>query len=417
MKSFLSILLAALLLLGTVALGEEIDRETDAVQVVEQFFAGEFDALWDRFTPEVQAQVPRDTMPSMGQALKLQFGGMGTVQSIQVIGPVVNIFLNTPNMDVVAQVVYTDDNQIAGFGFVPNETAAVDTSLAEGEEEVAVGPKALAGVLSIPKDAQGKVPAVVLVQGSGPSDRNEAVGDVKVFMDIAHGLMEQGVAVLRYDKRTYAWQTGALEYTEEELANITVYEETIEDAVAGVQLLRADERIDPDRVFIIGHSQGAVLATRMQQAGADADGLILLAGTLRHVTTLAADQLQALADQGMQGMEEEIRIARELPQMTEEEAREHTLLGSRAYALWEEAQHDLAQAAEENDAPMLILQGEDDIQVYADVDYELWLEFAQAHPEKEMDFILYPGLGHLFDVDGHVSAQVISDMAAWILER
>lgn len=419
MRFAISALLAlALLWGGAVALGEDFDREADAIAFFEQVIAGEhMDTLWARFTPQVQAQMSEAEFATVGEMFTLLFGEVVAIKQTQVIGSSVTLYVQTSGKDAIVQVVYTDDEQIAGFGFLFDEAAQIDTTPLAGEEPASVGPKALEGLLLIPEGAEGKLAAVVLVHGSGPSDRNETIGSLSVFRDIAQGLAQRGIASLRYDKRTYAWNTGALAYTTEELENLTVYEETIEDAVAAVQLLKADPRIDPDRVFIIGHSQGGMLATRMQQAGAQADGLIILAGTLRHINALAVDQLEAAVAGGAYGMESEIETARAIPDMTEEEARARTLLGSNAYPIWEEARHDLYQAAEENDAPMLILQGEADVQVYADRDYPLWEAFAAEHTDKDIELILYPGLGHLFDVDGAVSPQVIADMADWILER
>src|SRR5690606_25620835 len=98
------------------------------------------------------------------------------------------------------------------------------------EEGVIVGegtPFELNGTLTLPKQNNGNLPAVVLVHGSGPSDQDETVYAYKPFRDLAWGLAQQGIAVIRYDKRTYAY--GAKMAHEEN--NITVHEETVEDAI------------------------------------------------------------------------------------------------------------------------------------------------------------------------------------------
>lgn len=419
LRKIISIMLALLMAGSAVPAFAEAPqgREAEALSLVSDVMGGEIDALWARLDASVKEQITEGMLSMLGSQLEQAYGAFQGFGGTQAIGQSINVLIHMAGGDLIAQVVYNDDEQIVGFGFTPSTQQAADTSLAEGEEEVAVGPKKLAGVLTMPQNAEGKVPAVVLVQGSGSSDRNEAVGALKPFKDLAEGLSAQGIAVLRYDKRTYAWQTGAVSYTPEELANLTVFEETIEDAIAGVQLLKADDRIDADRVFVLGHSQGGMLANRIQLEGADAAGLIIMAGTLRNLATLVVDQLQALAGQGTPGLAGEIETAKALPGMAEAEARGKTLLGSNAYPIWEEAQHDLTAVAEQTDAPMLILQGEDDVQVYAAVDYVLWEEFAQAHPERDIELNLYKGLGHMMDVDGKVSTQVIDDIANWIMAR
>lgn len=417
MKKWIVLMLFAALLLPTLGLAEAFDKEAEAKALVEQIMADDVDAYYDKLSPEIQQQLPRESLETTGEQLIAQAGEfLGFRDGVQAFGSTVSLPLEMAGVNLIAQVAFDADGTIIGFGFIPDTAGEPDTTVAENEEEVGVGPNELAGLLTMPEETDDKVPAVVLVHGSGPNDRNERLGETVIFKDIAHGLAEQGIAVLRYDKRTYEMQQGTLPYAAEDLENMTVYDETIEDAVAAVALLREDERIDPERVFIIGHSQGALLATRMQQEGADANGLILLAGTLRHLTDLLADQLAAM-DAGIDVYTEEIELARTLPEMTEEEAREHTLIGSPAFSFWEEAQHDLTEAAEENEAPMLILQGTEDQNVYADVDFVLWEEFAEAHPEKDITLKLYEGLGHAF-VDGtSFSAEVLDDIAAWILEK
>ncbi|MEG0767506.1 MAG: alpha/beta fold hydrolase, partial [Clostridia bacterium] len=137
-------------------------------------------------------------------------------------------------------------------------------------------PWALPGTLTVPTAATGKMPAVVLVHGSGPNDRNESVGGTAIFRDLAHALASRGIAVLRYDKRTLVH--GA-QFTPEIINGLTVEQETIEDALSAIAQLRADSRIDPARVFLVGHSMGAMLAPRIDAEGGNLTGLVLMAGT------------------------------------------------------------------------------------------------------------------------------------------
>ena len=102
----------------------------------------------------------------------------------------------------------------------------------------------LPGTLTIP--AEGKsVPAVVLVHGSGPNDRDETIGGSKLFRDLAEGLATRGIAVLRYDKRTktYGQRMSGL--------NFTIWDETVDDAVAAVALVRKLPEVDRGKVLIL----------------------------------------------------------------------------------------------------------------------------------------------------------------------
>ena len=130
----------------------------------------------------------------------------------------------------------------------------------------------LAGTVTLP-DKQGTFPGVVLVPGSGQVDRNENAKKLAInaFSEIAADLASKGIASLRYDKRGVGesqgdfWETG--------------FYDNVEDASTAVEFLKRYAHIDPEQVFVLGHSEGAVIATRLAATGKDVRGVILLAGT------------------------------------------------------------------------------------------------------------------------------------------
>ena len=143
------------------------------------------------------------------------------------------------------------------------------------QEKITIGTDfPLDGVLTLPDNITEPVPAVVFVHGSGSSNMDEKVGKLTPFKDLAEGLAKQGIASVRYDKRTHAH---GFKLLRDKSRPVTVRVETIEDALLAAAMLRADARIDPDRVFLAGHSMGAMLAPRIECSGGDFRGLILLA--------------------------------------------------------------------------------------------------------------------------------------------
>src|SRR5664279_3122994 len=129
----------------------------------------------------------------------------------------------------------------------------------EREVTVGEGEWKLPGTLTVPVGA-GPFPAVALVHGSGPNDRDETVGGAKVFKDLAEGLASRGIVVLRYEKRTLQYRSRIAA-----IKNYTVEEETVEDAVNAVTLARKQPEINGGRVFVLGHSLGGYLAPRIAE--------------------------------------------------------------------------------------------------------------------------------------------------------
>ena len=255
----------------------------------------------------------------------------------------------------------------------------------------------LPGTLTLPK-GDGPFPAVVLLQGSGPSDRDETIGQLKPFRDLAEGLAERGIAVYRFDKRTYVY--GA------ELAarkDISLVDETIEDAVHAVQLLAGQETIDPERIYVLGHSLGGnavpAIARELEKIHQAVSGFIMMAASPRPMEELMREQYdflysllpQVTAEQQAEkdALFAELDRLRDLDSLTEDD-----MVAGVYSSYWKWlAKYDILQAAREIRQPVLLLQGEEDYQVTM-TDFELWKE---AVGQKEnWRLISYPGLTHCF---------------------
>ena len=290
----------------------------------------------------------------------------------------------------------------------------------------------LSGMITLPDVANGPVPAVVMVHGSGPSDMDERVIKLTPFKDLAEGLAGHGIASLRFDKRTYAHKRKISKIT-----CPTVREESIEDAILAVKLLKKDPRIDSGRVFVLGHSEGAMLAPRIDAEGADARGLILLAGTPYRLEDIVLRQLkQGAANPAVRwvlGFEHKIYSKKfaGLYQMSDEEAKKKSFAGNLSlYYFKEMGQKTAADYLLESSKPALIMQGGGDFQVLADDDFAKFRELLSGR--ENTVFKLYPGLNHCFvdaiysDIlkaskeygkERHIGEEVIGDIAAFIKEN
>ncbi|MFN7982601.1 MAG: alpha/beta fold hydrolase [Vicinamibacterales bacterium] len=127
----------------------------------------------------------------------------------------------------------------------------------------------LAGTLSKPEGKTGKLPAVVLISGSGPTDRDEVVSGIAIFGQLADALANAGYIVLRYDKRGVGQSGGRIES-----ATLADY---AEDARAAVRFLNERKDVDPRRIGLVGHSEGGSLALLVASKEKRVAGLALVA--------------------------------------------------------------------------------------------------------------------------------------------
>lgn len=287
----------------------------------------------------------------------------------------------------------------------------------------------LNGMLTIP-EADGPVPAVVMVHGSGASNMDEKVLKLTPFRDLAEGLARHGIASLRYDKRTFAHKHKMLK-----VRDVTVKFETIEDAVRAVELLKKDPRIDHDNIYILGHSMGAMLAPRIDAEGADVKGLIMMAGTPYRLEDIVVRQLEQ-AEGGnpiikwIVGMERKAYAGKfdGLYEMSDEEAKKKKFAGGTTLYYFKE--FGLKTAVDyllESSKPVLIMQGGKDFQCLADIDFKGFQEQLAGRPNTE--FKLYPYLNHCFvtalydditkaskeyNLERHIGEDVIKDIADFI---
>ncbi|MET0344138.1 MAG: alpha/beta fold hydrolase [Polyangiales bacterium] len=186
------------------------------------------------------------------------------------------------------------DGRIAGMYFLPPKPRATQPPLADPRSAnrsiaLTIGSAhgALPATLTKPT-GDGPHPAVLLVAGSGPHDRDETVGPNKPFRDLADQLAAEGVASLRYDKRTHAHPRAIDVHT------LTVEEEVIADAVAAADQLAAHGDVRRDCVLVVGHSLGALLAPEIAARAKAVAATVLLAAPGRPVSEVAVQQLRFL---------------------------------------------------------------------------------------------------------------------------
>ena len=411
---------------------EQADR---AQRFLDHLDAGRYDDALAMTTPTVRDALADGKLQAVWEGLPAQLGprkSRGAPRGEAVDGhPIVTVALEFGMLTLDARIGFDAQNLVEGFRIVPaSATPASQPSLvsnarySERELQVGEGERGLAATLTLPR-GEGPFPAAVLVHGSGPQDRDSTLGPNRPFRDLAHGLAERGIAVLRFEKRTKARPQDFAS------GDFTIDAETTDDAVAALAQLGREPGIDPARRYVIGHSQGAMMAPRIAQQAPEAAGLVLLAAPARPLAEIYLQQIEYLAALS-DGIDADERVAIEaervkadaLATLAADTPPERNLMGLPASYWIDLRGYDPVAVAATIPQPILILQGERDYQVTLVGDYARWHD--AFIDDARFEFRTYGALNHLMiageGVPGpqeysrarRIDAQVIEDIASWI---
>lgn len=453
MKKLLCALLSCTLLLGLAACtsaptgGVENPSQPDASAAsdlaaefekksqtyLNQFQQGQFDEFYENTAEEFSSQVPKETFAQQWAAILQMAGAQEEVNEVESHDQDGAIGVKITATHVLRQLIstfsYNAEGKVIGT-FVSYQPLAVEPQSSDQWEEVEIqvgsDEKKLNGLLTLPKVVESP-PVVILVQGSGPSNMDEKIGTGgnKPFADLAHGLAEQGIASIRYDKRTYSYPADA--------ANRGVEFEYLDDVKAAVQLAAGDGRVDGEKIYLLGHSEGGMLAPKFAEDSPEIKGIISMAGSLRKLEDISLDQVRAALakDTTMTGEQKQAYLAQveaETQKVKQLDPSDTTSVIQGVPAVYWNSLNAIDGKAivSRLQIPMLILQGEEDFQVSIEKDYQLWKDTLAGR--QNVTFHLYPGLNHLmmkggtrdsvdvtvYNTPAQVDPQVITDIAAWI---
>ncbi len=306
----------------------------------------------------------------------------------------------------------------------------------------------LAGTMTLPEGAAQPVPGVLFIHGSGPVDRDGNAQGLKMdaYRQLAQALAQSGIGSLRYDKRG----VGTSEGVSEEASR----DDLVGDVRAALAALRAAEGIDPQRCFLIGHSEGSYLAPIIAAEDADLAGLVLLAAAARSLDQITRWQVETLAR--MQGMsEEEIgavlaqqdqyiafvkgssgewsdyttdQLIEAMPWLTPEAAAQLKATPLSLSWLRQHYSDDPLRSIRQATCPVLIINGEKDLQVPAAEAEPLKTTLEEAGNDDVTALIL-PNLNHLLrhhpedpslvyrHIDDPIDPRVIETITEWLAEH
>jgi fermentation-respiration switch protein FrsA (DUF1100 family) len=269
----------------------------------------------------------------------------------------------------------------------PHAPAPPPAGVAEEPYAWSDGPQRLAGTLALPARTSGPVPVVLIIAGSGPTDRdgNSPLGvHSDMYKKLAWALALRGIATVRFDKRGI----GASTFMGDALA--VTFDDFVNDAVGGARALSADHRFS--KIVVLGHSEGALIAERVANLGAPVAGVAMLAGIGRPLMTVIREQFARQVDSAQMASFDRVLLEYlgngpmpDVPQAFQ------VLINLRVRRfLQTESVLDPAAEARRLPVPLLVVQGATDIQVsVADAE-----AIRAARPAADVHIL--PAASHMF---------------------
>lgn len=375
------------------------------------------DAVSPKLYEELFTQLEND----YGKYLSIKEYSNSESQGYDIITAILEFEKNYINLNIVFE-----GKIIAGTNYSVNKDYIEVENISMEQITFGKEPFVISGEINYP-EGEGPFPVAIIVHGSGASDRDGSVSASTPYKDLSNGLISEGIAVLTYDKRTYTYGSEIATNIDE----LTVYEETIEDAGYAFEYLQENAKIDKDNISIIGHSFGGYLMPRIIENLPDAKAYIVMAGNVSGIEDLIITQYNYLFNLDNEITEEEknqlVAVETEVNKINNlEEYKGEPILGA-GYAYWKDLEnYDPISKMTETIKPVLFLQGERDYQVTME-EFNKWKNALSGIDNFE--FITYKSLNHLFiagegtpspeeyTIGESVSAEVISDIAKFIKDN
>jgi fermentation-respiration switch protein FrsA (DUF1100 family) len=250
------------------------------------------DSIFNMFSAEMKASLPLDKFKPTTIQLKSQLGALNKTDFLKYNQPLAVYKATFDKAVFLLNISLNNQNKIIGLLLSPYaeeaKTIALDASLKESPILLKTLSGSISGTLTIPANATGKIPVVLIIAGSGPTDRDGNGAKLglngNTYKMLANDLGKNGIATLRYDKRLVGQSVSTTK--EKELR----FEDYVDDAIGLINLLSEDQRFS--KVIVLGHSEGAlvgVLAIRDQPANA----YISVAGAGRQADLIVTEQMKS----------------------------------------------------------------------------------------------------------------------------
>lgn len=439
LKIALCILLVTLFACSEAPKKAETGPEMTARQVISHIMNEEYEPIIAQFDSTMKANVRKVQLVEIYESLNAQCGEFDKQGELKTFHEppydIVYVEMIFSDIPYWGKVILNPEGKIAGLRFmpsVPDETTSPIADYIDPDKftsrggEFGVEEWRLPAVVTLP-NGPGPFPAVILIHMHGAYDKDETVGANAPFKDIAGGLSSQGIAVMRFDKRSYVYKD-----VYDTLSDVTVQAEIIRDIHYAVDLLRQTTGIDSTQIYVLGHGFGGTLLPRVAEQTDHIAGYIALGAPVRPLPQVILDEVSHLyAEDGDISADEkgaidkltsEANMAAD-SQLTPEIPREYLPLSMPGSYWIDLRRYDPIEKALIMSEPLLVLQGERDYQATM-ADFDKWRELTMVR--DNVDTRSFPNLNHLFIrgqgksspmeymVPGHIDREVIDYIANWI---
>lgn len=400
---------------------------------------GKFDQAQGFFDESVKSKIPVDVLTQLWTNLSTKMGKVKSISPVrsQEQGEYILVIvegdfeLGTQNFTLA----FNKAGKMVGFFLQPKSAVSAyitpayadTTKYKEQQLYLETLGHQLAAIITTPKNSKN-FPIVVLVHDSGPADMDESTGPNKPFKDLAAGLAAQGIASVRYVKRT-------LLYPQEFNVPFTVKEEVLDDALAAIAMARKVAGANVGQIYLFGYGLGGMLAPRLAVLAPDLSGLILAAAPARKMTDLLLEQNKYMFDmakdttQAMKkNYDEAVALLSKVKLIKQGSIKPDSVVAGLPASYWidQNSYDQVGMAKKLKKQRIMVIQGGYDFQV-AQADFDSWNKAVSG--KKGNAAKLYPDLNHLFIAQtekgsteqyktaGNVSAALIADVAAWIKQK
>ncbi len=375
------------------------------------------------YTIDMKSMISVDICEEYLESVEVRFGPTKSItfsqQFLNGEYTVIEYLCDGEIQEFYAYISFDKDQSVAGINFNP----PVDETFLEKGTRLVFTTSAgdLPGILETPASRQDKQPLVILIPGSGLIDINGSVGEAKPYRDLSNKLVEKGISVCRYYKRSYY-------YTQKmDAQKDTVEEEYIEDMNHVINFFVHHSEYAYDSIILLGHSQGGYLLPGYYNLLPDSTkkyvkGLILMGAPFSPLEDILLEQILHMAEEdGFIDTEEQKQVdstqqeVQKIKNLNQDfDSAPNMLLGLNKYYWVSLTRYDPKLHIHQIHCPCLVMFGNEDLNVPLS-EAALWRE----NSSEKMTIQTFSELNHIFSksLEGsnvQVSDQVVDTIDEWI---